>query len=60
MTKKVRLDTTQEQFDGLHKAADTKRGTMCKVDKKALVALLIDHGRLVGYASSFGALEGHK
>lgn len=39
---------TQEQFEGLHEALERCRrtSTTVKVDRAALVALLIDHGQL--------------
>lgn len=42
----VNILTTQEQFDGMHQLADG-RATTVKVDKQALLRLLMDHSTLV-------------
>lgn len=46
---KVRLECSHEALHKLGLATETKRGTMIKVPKDALIALLIDHGRLIKY-----------
>jgi hypothetical protein len=46
---KLKLTCTQRQFDDLHQAIDKvkRTSTTVKVDKQALINLLIDHGKLV-------------
>lgn len=56
---KVTLRCTHEQYHGLSKACgDARDGSVVvKVDKKALEALIADHGNLVRLHR--GELEGH-
>lgn len=56
---KVTLTCTLDQYHALSLAADTKRGTLTKVDAGALRALLLDHGRLIKYAKDQEAVEGY-
>lgn len=57
MTKKVKLDTTPDQFHGLHTQAQSK-GKAVRVDRAALASILIDHSRLINYIGTDN-LEGH-
>lgn len=47
--KRLKLECTQAQFEGLHEALDGLRDSTRKVsvDKTALAALLRDHSRLL-------------
>lgn len=42
--KTLKLSLPQKNFEGLHSAADG-RGMYCKVGKRDLAALLVDHTR---------------
>lgn len=45
---KLKLETSTDQMDDLHRAADkARKGGKVKVERDALMALLIDHGRLL-------------
>lgn len=45
----VKLKTTEEQFNGLHEAADKARKSseFVKVNRQALINLLMDHGEVL-------------
>ena len=41
------LTCSQEQFESVHEAVDKSRSKSVKVDKATMMALLIDHSRLI-------------
>lgn len=57
---KLHLTLTQAQLDELTQAANAKRGTMCKVSKAALLAILIDDGRMLNYIGKDNIVPGDK
>lgn len=44
----IKENCTQEQFEGIHQSLDQTRrkAKWVKIDREALAALLVDHGRL--------------
>jgi hypothetical protein len=53
---RVDFDTTQDQFEGIHKSLDRVRSTSktVTVDRQALANLLIDHGKLLAILKAEG------
>jgi hypothetical protein len=49
MTTPHRLHTTLEQFEALHRAADSRAETV-RVPRQALINILMDHTKLSGKA----------
>lgn len=49
MTRRVTLDLSLDQFDGLHRQLDKARSTSrtVTVDRQSLASLLVDHSRLL-------------
>jgi hypothetical protein len=46
--RKLKLYTTQRQFEDAHDIADTGRARNVEIPRKILLALLMDHSAMVG------------
>lgn len=57
MSSKLQLTLTQGQLDELTRAANAAMGTMCKVSKAALLAMIIDDGNMLEYIGKDNVIQ---